>query len=586
MENNHITITYRGIRPRLMTLFFLLALLAAIAPAAHGESQRWSPEVNALLDTLDTMLGESGKLNAAKTARINSLRQNYLNATDLEQRYWIARDLYEENSGFDSDSAMHYADICRSIAGTLGKQSWMDEMNLNRSYIFSATGLLDRSQNVLDSIDTSRLSERMLIRYYERVLFLQTHRDQYLGQNNADRPYPPALNNLIDSLCNVLPPTDPQYSWFVGWRALNNPEHTSQAIPLLMKEMEGSRFDSRDDAMKAWLLSSLYERTGDEENKMRYLILSAIADVRSSNKEIASIEEISGILFSSGDLQRANTYITYSINCANDYKSRVRVGALARYQELVLKAINQEDQTRMDAANRNNIVLVVFLAVQLLAIAYIYMQMRQLKRSRIALKEAKSRLEERVTELQQTRTELKEANSQLALMYAASQENAKGLSANNEAKEKYIANILTLCSNYINKLDDFRKNIYRKLMAKQFDELLEMVKSPDLSHGEIKELYANFDSIFLQIYPDFVNDFNTLLRPEERIVQKRGELLTTELRIYALVRLGLNDSVKIAKFLHCSVQTVYNVRQRARNKSDIPKDRFAEAVRSLGKLSI
>ncbi len=123
------------------------------------------------------------------------------------------------------------------------------------------------------------------------------------------------------------------------------------------------------------------------------------------------------------------------------------------------------------------------------------------------------------------------------------------------------------------------------IVAKRFDDVRELTKTPELPHGEVKELYNNFDRIFLKVYPGFVDDFNALLRPEERIKLKKGELLNTELRIYALVRLGINDSVRISKFLHCSVQTVYNTRQRTRNKSDIPKDKFAETVQTLGKPS-
>lgn len=121
------------------------------------------------------------------------------------------------------------------------------------------------------------------------------------------------------------------------------------------------------------------------------------------------------------------------------------------------------------------------------------------------------------------------------------------------------------------------------IVARRFDDVSRLTKSPDLPQNEVKELYANFDRIFLQIYPDFVTDFNALLRPEERISLKHGESLNTELRIYALVRLGLDDSVKIAQFLHISVQTVYNTRLKTRNKAIVPKEQFADTVRSLGK---
>lgn len=121
------------------------------------------------------------------------------------------------------------------------------------------------------------------------------------------------------------------------------------------------------------------------------------------------------------------------------------------------------------------------------------------------------------------------------------------------------------------------------LIERKFDEISKLARNPELSNAEIKELYQNFDTIFLSIYPNFVEEFNSLLMPEERIVLKKGELLNTELRIYALVRLGLNESPKIARLLHCSVRTVYNTRQRIRNKALIPKESFAETVRNLSK---
>ena len=124
------------------------------------------------------------------------------------------------------------------------------------------------------------------------------------------------------------------------------------------------------------------------------------------------------------------------------------------------------------------------------------------------------------------------------------------------------------------------------MKAGQFEDVMALTSSVVLTQNELKEFYQNFDSIFLRVYPNFVQDFNTLLRPEEQVVLKEGERLNTELRIYALVRLGINDSVKIAEFLHCSPQTVYNNRLRTRNKAIVPKDDFVERVQALGKYVI
>jgi hypothetical protein len=209
--------------------------------------------------------------------------------------------------------------------------------------------------------------------------------------------------------------------------------------------------------------------------------------------------------------------------------------------------------------------------------------MKRLRQSRAMLNDANLALNDKVEQLEILQVQLQEANANLSGLYSNAREGALELSQTNLAKEKYIADIFAICSNYISKLDDFRKNIYRLLIAGKYEELREITKSPELSQAEIKELHRTFDKIFLGIYPDFVRDFNSLLRPEEQIELKKDDLLNTELRIYALVRLGLTDSTAIARFLHCSVQTVYNTRQRTRAKAEESSVKFPERVRSLGK---
>lgn len=234
--------------------------------------------------------------------------------------------------------------------------------------------------------------------------------------------------------------------------------------------------------------------------------------------------------------------------------------------------------------------LIVIVVLLLGTLFFSYIQNRKLRYNKSALDDANKKLSLQIEEqkslqsmLGEANEKLVEANGKLKDMYSSARQGTIELSENNYIKEKYIADIFAICSNYINKLDEFRRDIYRMLIARRYDELKEMTKNPELSAPEIKELYRNFDKIFLGIYPDFVSDFNTLLRPEEQIVLKKGEQLNTELRIYALVRLGLNDSTKIAQFLHCSVRTVYNTRQRIRNKAIGGKDKFADRVKSLGK---
>lgn len=567
---------------RFVIVSFLLAL-PVLPYAQNSREYRLTPEVNALLIELDSLLMVSDDINEAKLEHISQIRSAYNKATELDRRYWFAAELYDEYCAFDSDSAMMYADRAYELARMLDRNDLMEDMELNRAYIYSATGLLREAFQCIENVDETKLSPNMLWKYCDRVLFLSTHRDLYIGVESRQTIYPAVVDSLLQDAMPHIKPDDPHYCWFVGWAHLKDKSEAERVIPIVKEIVDKSNFSTRIDAMNAWVLSKLYEYSGDYALKLKYLILSAMADVRASNKEIASLEEVAEILYQLGDLERSNVYINYSMACATAYKSRVRQGPLAKLQERTFSAIIERSEKQASLNRRYMILIIIVLIVLVLAFVYIVRQMRELKRSREALHGANEELRSRVDELQLTREELNETNQRLSDMYAEVKRSASELSTDNEAKEKYIASVFAICSNYINKLDDFRKNIYRMIVAHRYEEMLDLTKSPELSHGEIKELYANFDSIFLGIYPDFVDDFNALLRPEEKIELRNPGQLTTELRIYALVRLGINDSVKIAQFLHVSVQTVYNTRQRTRNKAAIPKEQFAETVKSLGK---
>ena len=570
-----------------MSKSFITIILLVISIC--GASAKSSAALNSglstqqLLDSLDSSLGKSAAYTAEKERRISLLRRRLSQTANPEQRFWICRNLVDEYSSYNSDSALHYIDASTAVARQAGRREWVDEMNLNRAYIYAATGLLAEAESALNEVDPRQMTPALATEYYNRLLFVLTHKDQYLGKNSLTRPYSERAKAMLDSVSRLMQPSDPQYIWFLAWRSMTDPAKTREAIPVVEKALESSTYSTREEAMNAWILSRLYELTGNSDMMMRYLILSAIADVRTSNKEIASLEEISNRLYQSNDLERANDYISHCLQLANDYKSRVRVGRLADLQYHITKAYSQRNDRQRRKLNVYFIIALVFAAGLAVAMLFLYKQNRRIHRSKTELDRSNAQLNSKVEELSQTRRQLKEANDRLEILYRNVRDEAGELAAGNDAKERYIADIFAICSDYISKLDEFRRNIYRKIVAHNFDEVKELTKSHELSHGEIKELYQNFDSIFLKVYPNFVDDFNTLLRPDERVAMKKPGVLTTELRIYALVRLGINDSVKIARFLHCSTQSVYNARMKMRNKSDISKEQFAEAVRRLGK---
>lgn len=178
------------------------------------------------------------------------------------------------------------------------------------------------------------------------------------------------------------------------------------------------------------------------------------------------------------------------------------------------------------------------------------------------------------------------SNNKLVLLNNELNESNDYLFEANHIKEQYIIHFLDLCSDYITKMEDYRISLNRLALNNQMDKLLKRLRSGTQIVDEIENLYKNFDSVFLSLYPTFVSEFNNLLAKEEQIVPKQNELLNRELRIFALLRLGISDTAKIASFLRCSISTVYNYRTRIRNKAIVPRDEFENYVMKIGEMHI
>lgn len=256
--------------------------------------------------------------------------------------------------------------------------------------------------------------------------------------------------------------------------------------------------------------------------------------------------------------------------------------SISRVYDRILQAFLDRDMDQRARLKKTNVALISLLVLLAIAIVFIVSSLLRLRKSRYRLHEVNKELKRRRSEIASANQHLKEANESLIDVNEKMKKANEQLRESNLVKEEYVGYVFAICSNYISKLEEFRKDINRKAKAKMLKEILSMTDRETVVQDELKEFYQNFDAIFLRLYPTFVEDFNALLNPEERIVPRKGELLNTDLRIYALVRLGINDSVKISEFLHCSPQTIYNNRLKVRNKSKLSKTEFTEALRKIG----
>lgn len=539
-------------------------------------------EIPQLLATLDSILVQTGELASQKELKIAQLKKKLSNAANFEEEFWINKMLYDESFVFNADSAMKYVDRNIQIATELKKKDWQDEWLINRSFMFAATGLLKEAGEVLEKVDSTSLSDGLKLSYYYQRSYLYSHLGQYMGdQKQVNNKYYNEFENANKHMLALVRPKDPLYWWCVA--SCNELSPEDSLFSALENVVLSSHHNTRLDAMNAYGLSNMYKRLGDKEKTMIYLIYSAMADLRVCNRDIASLQELSSLLYDAGDIDRAYAYMNYCLKAALLYPNRVRIINISTELDKIYANYRQRDIRWRNSLQNYLYVVTFFSIILVLALIGLYRQTKKLRKSRTELDSANHSLNQHVVELSQMHKQLALANQELQNLNELLRSANQKLQESNDVKEEYIGYVFSICSNYISKLDEYRKNINRKLKTGQFEEARQLTDNSSLTQNELKDFYANFDAIFLRVYPDFVADLNSLLRPEEQILLKDASELNTEVRIYALVRLGINDSVKIADFLHCSPQTVYNHRLRMRNKAIIPKDKFAEAVRLLGR---
>lgn len=571
---------------RHLSVRFYIIVLAMVAVGLPLSAR--SSDVESILCRLDSVVELPQVWDGLKRHRLAELHKKQHQARTIDERYWFNKNLYDEYSVFNADSAMVYVNRNYEIAEQLGDEAKLIEWEINRSFILAVTGLLKEAQDAIERIDPEKVPEDLRSQYYNQLAYLYSHYGQYLGDGHTSPTDYYVQSRLYqDSTFIHASKSDPLYLWYKAWSVLRAPGAGRQEVIRELKaDIDSTRMDSRVDAMKAYALARLYEFEGDEENRMKYLAISAICDVKIANKDIASLEELGKMMLAEEDIDRAYAYVNYCQQQAQSFNNRVRAVTLANIEKQIREEYSNRNQQQQMRLKIYLVVLATLLLILIFASLVIIRKNRSLRDSQASLSALNSELKDNLDTLSAMRESLEVTNSRLQEVNTELSAVNNRLKESNLIKEEYVGQMFTMCSNYINKMDNFRKLVLRKLKANQLDDLIELVDSNTMAQNELKEFYQQFDSIFLNMYPDFVKDFNELLRPEERITVRDNMSLNTELRIYALVRLGINDSVKIAALLHYSPQTVYNNRLRTRNKAIIPKEKFAETVQTLGRFHV
>lgn len=530
------------------TLWFIFFLLNSLLHLfADGEN-------NSLLKELDKVISERSIYTQEKETVIKELKKKKAGLNSLEDIYNLNKEIIHQYGTFVCDSAEQYIHENIDIAKEIGDEEYLLEGRLRLAFIYSLSGLFIQANDIFKSIKCVDLPVHLKalycwnrIRYYENLInYTDDIRfsSEYMQQKEAYR----------DTVMMILYNQSEEY---LKEKAVKLQEQgkNEDALGILIEIYKKQKTETHGYAMMAMGLSRAYKQIGNSELEEKYLILAAMTDTKLSVKENEALLTLAVNLFHKGDIDRAYNYIKVALDDAIFYNSRFKNTVIARIHPI----IENTYLIRLERQKQNLRFYIILVSLFVIALAItLYFTYKQTKI------------------VSRAKKNLKDMNEELVVLN-------QNLDEANLIKEKYVGYFMNQCAVYINRLDEYRKNVNRKIKTGQIDDLYKSSSRP--FEKELEELYSNFDKAFLKLYPNFVEKFNSLLKQEERYKLEKDQL-NTELRIFALIRLGITDVGQIAAFLHYSVQTIYNYKSKVKKLSVFEANLFEEKVKKLGSLSL
>lgn len=527
-----------------------------------------SSRADSLLLKLDQAIKERPIYMEQKELKLVELKRQLHRQIPDEERFAILGTLLDEYRSFNTDSALHMAEEREQIAIRLGNREYIDNARMNKADVLGMTGMYKEVMDLMRNIHIDRLPVDIHPYYYHIYRTVYGLMADYAVTAYEKKLYTELTDKYRDSLLlvnkdNLLIHTLIQSDQY------NVRNEYDKAIRLLTDYLALQKDYEHDVAICAYTLSESYRLKGDKEKEKEYLIVSAMADMKTAVREYISLRKLAVLLYQEGDIERAYSYVKICMEDAAACNARLRKLEILEIFPIINDAYQQKTEKQQEQMKWALVSISLLSLFLLLAIFYVYKQMKKVAAARREVIDANKRLKELNDELHLSNAQLKEANHSIA--------------ENSYLKEEYIGRYMAQCSVYLEKMDNYRRSLGKIAATGNVEELYKNIKSSKFIEGELKEFYTNFDNTFLQLFPTFVEDFNALLADDEQISLKAGERMNTELRIFALIRLGITDSVKIAQFLRYSVTTIYNYRTKVRNKAAGDRDLLEQEVMTIGK---
>ena len=511
---------------------------------------------------LDNLIASHDRNIASKEKTISNIKKKLNRNISLEKEYEINNELYNAYVEFQNDSAQNYMRRNIQIAKNLGDNDKSTESTLNLMHLLTKAYLLDEVDNMAQNIDTTLLTQTQKSYFYKILSDTYLFKLEFHKGSVYEKQLQETLTTLRSRIAALAPEGSERHLLYQA-NYLNDTGKTAEAIALLEKMLTNYHSGERTFSVITSSLAFYYSRLGKRDKQKELLAMSAASDLEGCIMENSALRQLADLLFDEGDIDRAYQYINISVSDANFYGTRLRNVQASQLVPRIIKAY-QEKQEKNQRNMRNFIIALSVLAIMLVAgiigTTLLYRRYRRLSDSRKVIND---KLNDTVGKLESTNQQLQERD---------------------KIKEQYLGRFLTFSSSLIDKNETQRKALNRLAMEDKTKELKAQLKSPHLDYENATLFYQNFDSAFLNIYPSFIEEVNNLLEPGDAIDTKDEHQLTRELRILALIRLGITDNKEIASILRASIATVYTYRSRLKARA-INKDTFEDDIKHIHALS-
>lgn len=550
---------------KILSLIYILCFSALTSSFAQNKN------IKDLYEQLDQAIEQSQYYINQKESRITKIKKQSRQGHTPQQLLTAYYKLYEEYKAYQSDSSIYYIHQAIDLAKRNNMKSDITKLRSLLALQYSTSGAFTEALHVLQSIDKKTLNNSNKKDYY--MAFYHVYGELGFTNINIDtdlsQEFYSKQDCYRDTLFSILSPNSEDYLMRKEV-LLTSHNKLKEALKINDIRLSKCKKGSHEYGIVAYYRYLIYRSLKDEDMVKYWLLQSAICDVKCAINDQASLWILAEILSKEKDVERSYKYINFSWKANKRFCTRIRSWQISP----VLGTIDHNYQTELKKANHRLIFAIICVSLLVIALALLTFYVNK----------QKSYLSNARNELKKTNTQLEELNNKLSSTNGMLKASNDKLNESNGVKEEYIGQFLGACSHYIDKLDKMRLNVNKMVKNKQYNELYSMTKSSEVKEQELEELYANFDKVFLNLFPNFVEDLNGLLKEECQIHLSSPNKLSAIVRVFALIRLGIDDSTKIAEFLHYAVNTIYNYRAKLRNGALNDRNEFEKKVRELGTL--